>query len=100
MSGGPSRGKGKGEGMKGTPIVWEGSLGPDEFDEPVYHFPVESKSDFTKECPLRGYDNRKEVWPKCMHGEDCLVQMFTEGLDGGRRFFKCPRAWVIVFKFR
>jgi hypothetical protein len=48
MSRGPSRGKGKGR-MKGTPIVWEGSLGPDEFDEPVYHFPVESKSDFTKE---------------------------------------------------
>jgi hypothetical protein len=59
--------------MKETPIVWEGSLGSDEFDEPVYHFPVESKSDFTKECPLRGYDNQKEDWPKCMHGEDFLV---------------------------
>ena len=46
--------------MKGTPIVWEGSLGPDFFEEPVYQFPPESKSDFTKECPLRGYDNRKE----------------------------------------
>jgi hypothetical protein len=46
--------------MKGTPIVWEGSLGPNDFDKPVYHFPVESKSDFTKECSLRGYDNRKE----------------------------------------
>ena len=31
-----------------------------------------------------------------MHGEDCLVQMFTEGIDGGRHFFKCPRAWVIA----
>ena len=31
-----------------------------------------------------------------MHGEDCLVQMFTEGMDGGRHFFKCPRAWVIT----
>ena len=60
----------------------------------------ESKSDFTKECPLRGYDNRKEDWPKCMHGEDCLVQMFTEGIDGGRRFFKCPQAWVIAITFR
>jgi hypothetical protein len=46
--------------MKGTPIVWEGSLGPEDFDEPVYHFLVETKRDFTKECPLRGYDNRKE----------------------------------------
>ena len=31
-----------------------------------------------------------------MHGEDYLVQMFTEGIDGGHRFFKCPRAWVIT----
>ena len=78
MFGGSSRGKGFGSGrgkgeMKGTPIVWEGSLGSDLFEEPVYQFPHESKSDFTKECPLRGYDNRKEDWPKCMHGEDCLV---------------------------
>jgi hypothetical protein len=26
------------------------------------------------------------------------VQMFVEGLDGGRHFFKCPRAEVIGFK--
>ena len=31
-----------------------------------------------------------------MHGEDCQVQMFIEGIDGGRRFFKCPRAWVLA----
>ena len=42
------------------------------------------------------YDNCIEDWPKCMHGEDCLVQMLTEGTDGGRCFFKCPRAWVIL----
>ena len=105
MTGGSSRGKGFGSGrgkggMKRTPIVWEGSLGPDFFEKPVYQFPPESKSDFTKECPLRGYDNRKEDWPKCMHGEDCLVQIITEGIDGGRRFFKCPRAWVIAITFR
>ncbi|KAG2617291.1 hypothetical protein PVAP13_3NG179762 [Panicum virgatum] len=29
-----------------------------------------------------------------MYGEDCLVQMLAEGTDGGRRFFKCPRAWA------
>ena len=46
---------------------------PDFFDEQVYQFPPESKSDFSKEWPLRGYDNRKEDWPKCMHGKDCLV---------------------------
>jgi len=95
MSRGSSREKGFGSGRgkggtKGTPIVWEGSLGPDFFEEPVYQFSPESMSDFTKECPLRGYDNRKEDWPKCIHGEDCLVQMFTEAIDGGRHFFKCP----------
>jgi hypothetical protein len=104
MSGAPSRGKGfttgKGKGVrKGNPIVWEGSLGPDVFGETLEQFPEESKYDFNNDNPLRGYDNRKEDWPKCMHGEDCLVQMYTEGLDGGRRFFKCPRAWVIVVLF-
>jgi hypothetical protein len=66
----------------------------------VYKFPVERKGEFTKEKPLRGYDDRKEDWPKCMYGEDCLVQMCAEGIDGGRRFFKCPRVWVIVTTFR
>ena len=76
--------------------MWEGSLGPNFFEEVVYHFSPESKSDFTKECPLGGYDNRKEDWSKCMHGENCLMQMFIEGMDEGRRFFKYPRAWVIA----
>ena len=90
MFGGSSRGRGK---EKGTTIRWEGPLGPDFFEEALYErFPVESKSNFTKEAPLRGYDEWKEEWQKCMHGEDCLVQMFIEGIDGGRRFFKCPRA--------
>ena len=83
-------------GRKGPPVVWEGSIGPGSFSKAVYEFPVESRSDFTKETPLRGYDNRREDWPKCMHGEDCLVQMCAEGTDGGRRFFKCPRAWVML----
>ena len=61
MSGGSSRGRGKGKGT----IVWEGFLGPDFFEEALYErFPVESKSDFTKEAPLRGYDEWKEEWPK------------------------------------
>ena len=77
--------------------MWEGSLDPDFFEEALYErFLVESKSNFTKEAPLRGYDERKEEWPKCMYGEDCLLQMFTEEIDGGCRFFKYPRAWVIA----
>jgi len=27
------------------------------------------------------------------HSEDCLVQMCTDGMDDGRRFFKCPHVW-------
>jgi hypothetical protein len=98
MSGGSSSGKGfctrsgKG-GRKGPPIVWEGSVGSESYSEAVYEFPVESKGEFNQEKPLRGYDDRKEDWPKCMHGEGCLVQMCAERTDGGRRFFKCPRAW-------
>jgi hypothetical protein len=80
--------------------VWEGSVGSEFYLKPVFEFSVESKSDFTNENPLRGYDNCKEDWPKCMHGEDCLVQMLTEGMDGGRCFFKCPRAWVNVITIR
>ena len=90
-----SKGKGK-AGKKGPAIVWEGSLGPDFFPEAVFEFPEQSKREFTKQTPLKGYDNRTEEWPKCMYGEECLVQMCTDGMDGGRRFFKCPRAWVTI----
>ena len=105
MSGGGSSGKnyygfGKGKGgRKGDPIIWEGPLGPDSFPEPVFEFPPQHKSEFTNETPLRQYDNRREPWPKCRHGEDCLVQMCTDGMDGGRRFFKCPHVWVILDYF-
>ena len=51
-------------------FVWEGSVGPEIYPEPLYEFPVQSKSDFSTTKPLRGYDNRKEDWPKCMHGEE------------------------------
>ena len=103
MSGGSSSGKGFGRGSgkggrKGPPIVWEDgpTVGPEFFGEAVYEFPVECKFDFTKDNPLRGYDNRREEWPKCLHGEDCVVQMMTKGMDGGRRFFRCLRAWVLA----
>jgi hypothetical protein len=78
MYSGSSRGKGVGnerrkDGGKLPPMCFEGPLGPDFFlkrqlfEEVVFNF------------PLRSYDNRREDWPKCMHGEDCLVQMFIEG---------------------
>jgi len=80
ISGGSSSAKGFGrgsgkEGRKGPPIVWEDrpTVGPEFFGEAVYEFPVECKSDFTIDSPLRGYDYRREEWPKCSHGEDCVV---------------------------
>ena len=33
----------KREGTKGTPIVREGSLGPDFFKKPVYQFPLRAR---------------------------------------------------------
>jgi hypothetical protein len=70
-------------------------LGPEQFTEALERFPEQSKSEFNSDMPLKNYDKRREDWPKCMHGEDCLVQMYGEGMEGGRRFFKCSRAWVI-----
>src|SRR6185312_6078023 len=105
MSGGGSSGKnyygfGKGKGgRKGDPIIWEGPLGPDLFLEPVFEFPPQHKSEFTKEAPLRRYKDRREPWPKCGHSEDCLLQMCTDGMDGGCRFFKCPRALYSIVAY-
>jgi hypothetical protein len=50
---GSGTGRGKG-GRKGPPIVWEGSVGPDFYPKVVEEFPVESKSDFLSNNPLRG----------------------------------------------
>ena len=61
MSGGSSSAKGFGRGSgkgcrKGPPIVREvgPTVGPEFFGEAVYEFPVECKSDFTKNSPRRG----------------------------------------------
>jgi hypothetical protein len=64
---------------KGPPICYDGPLGPNYFEEAAYEFPVQIKNDFNKEVRLWYYDKRREDWSKCMHGEDCLVQMFVEG---------------------
>jgi hypothetical protein len=66
-------------------MCFDGPLGPDFFEEAGFNFPVQSKRDFNKEVRLTSYDNRREDWPKCMHGGDCLVQMFFEGelMEGG-----------------
>ena len=107
MFGGSSKEKGVGasrekEGRKGkrTPFTYEGSLDPDFWEEAIDQFSLEGKSDFAREAPLKGYDDPKEDRSKCMHGEDCVVQMMAEGIDGSRRFFKCLHAWVIALTCR
>jgi hypothetical protein len=98
MSGGGSSSRGRGKRVrKGPPIVWKGSLGPDSFEEPIEQFPLESKSDFTCERPLRSYDNRMKDWPKYRHGEDCVVHMYNDCDGGGHRFFICPQGFVFPF---
>jgi hypothetical protein len=67
------------DGGKLPPICFDGPLGLDFFEEATFNFPIQSKRDFNKEVRLRSYDNSKEDWPKCMHGENCLVQMFVKG---------------------
>jgi hypothetical protein len=102
MASGSPRGKGVGndrqkDGGKLPPMCFDGPLGPNFFEEAVFNFLVQSKKYFNKEVRLRSYDNRREDWPKCMHGEDCLVLMFVDGgIDGGRRFFRCPYVYVKI----
>ena len=69
MSGASGKGKGKGT----DPVVWPGSYGPDWYPDPLDNFPLEGKKDFHPPSRLRPYDNRKEEWPKCCHGDNCVV---------------------------
>ena len=75
------------------------ALGPDMYleasEEFLEHFPLQEKRDFGPNNPLRTYERRKPVkWPKCVHGENCIVQVNQGEIDGGRRFWRCPRGWV------
>ena len=66
MSGGSSRGKGfssgRGKGgMKGTPIVWEGSLGPNFFEEPVDQFSPRARVISPKSALLEDTITEKKI---------------------------------------
>ena len=66
---------------------------PPEFKE---HFPIQEKRDFGTQNRLKPYEPRRKAvnWPKCMHGELCIVQVYDGEIHGGRRFWRCPRGWV------
>ena len=92
---GGRRGRGRGGQGVSEPITWPGSFCPSYYLPPPPELPLEQKSDFTHpHGQLRHYDDREEEWPKCVHGDDVVVQMYDGGCDSGRRFFRCPRAQV------
>jgi hypothetical protein len=91
MSGASGKGKEKGTDL----VFWLGCYGPDWYPDPQEYFPLQGKKDFHPPSRLRPYDNRKEEWPKCCHGDNCVVQVYSDGgLHEGRRFLRCPRGWV------
>ena len=94
---GRARGRGRGGrgGRRRSPdFLWGGTQGPDWYDHPLEEFPLEGIDTFLGGRKLRPYDDRPEVWPTCRCGEYCVVQVFDEFLDGGRRFYRCPFGYV------
>jgi hypothetical protein len=79
----------------------DSSLGPNLWTEHdpncKEYFPPREKSYFRYLRDVRLYDSKKPVkWPRCMHNEFCVMQVY-EGVGlyySGRRFCRCPRAWV------
>lgn len=99
--GGRGRGRGRARARGGRAggrrehhLIWGGPQGPDMFPHPLEDFPLEGKDDFVGDRKLRPYDDRTEVWPQCRCGEYCVVQVFDEFIDGGRRFYRCPFGYV------
>jgi hypothetical protein len=59
------------------------------------NFPLKGKSDFRLMRDVRSYAPKQTVlWPRCSHGEFCVVQVYQGWNNSGRRFWHCPYAWV------
>jgi hypothetical protein len=44
---------------------------------------------------VRKYTPNQTVnWPRCAHGEFCVMQIYQGWDNFGRRFWHCSRAWV------
>jgi hypothetical protein len=85
--------KGATAGLGGPSEMLEMS-GPTGWIEPPLEFPLEWKTCFGRNNPLRPYNTTKFSWPTCAHGYECVVQMNHTGPDSGRRFFRCPMGFV------
>ncbi|CAL5052293.1 unnamed protein product [Urochloa decumbens] len=76
-----ARGRG-GRGRRGRggeallPTTWPGSFGPTVYDAPLDILPVQGRAYYAPPNSLRPYDDRRDEWPVCHHGESCLVQLY------------------------
>jgi hypothetical protein len=58
-------------------------------------FPVLDKRDFKSMCDVRKYEPNQTVnWPRCAHGEFCVMRVYQGWNNSGRRFWHCSQAWV------
>jgi hypothetical protein len=59
------------------------------------NFPVLDKRDFKSIRDVRKYAPNQTVnRPRCAHNEFCVMQVYQEWDNSGRRFRHCSRAWV------
>jgi hypothetical protein len=59
------------------------------------NFLVLDKRDFKSMRDVRKYAPNKMVnWPRCAHGEFCVMQVYQGWDNSGRRFWHYSRAWV------
>jgi hypothetical protein len=77
----------------------ENDFGPELWQQQspdfVANFPLKGKSDFTSMREVRSYAPKQSVlWPRCSHGELCVMQVYEGWNNSGRRFWHCPYAWV------
>jgi hypothetical protein len=64
-------------------------------------FPLKGKSDFRSIHDVRSYALKQTVlWPRCSHGEFCVMQVYHGWNNSGHCFWHYPHAWVSnVHKF-
>lgn len=55
-----------------------------QIGDPLENFPLQGKKDFRPPRRLHPYDNKKEEWPKCCHGDNYVVQVYDGGTSSWR----------------
>ena len=95
------RGHARGRGRRGRvggrrdrDYLFGGPQGPSIYAHALEEFPLETINSFVAGRKLRPYDDRTEPWPTCRCGEYCVVQVFDEFIDGGRRFYRCSNGYM------